>query len=147
MSEIKQHYRTCNICEAMCGIEVNYKGTEVVSIKPDKEDVFSRGHICPKAVALKDFYEDPDRLQTPIRRTENGWQEISWEEAMQDIGGNIRRIQDAYGKDSVGVYLGNPNPHNYGNAMFLPHFFKALGSISRFSSASADQLPHHVAAD
>ena len=31
MSETKSHYRTCNICEAMCGIEVNYRAIEVLS--------------------------------------------------------------------------------------------------------------------
>ncbi|QFU76179.1 molybdopterin oxidoreductase family protein [Halioglobus maricola] len=147
MSEVQKHYRTCNICEAMCGIEVQYQGTEVIAIKPDKDDVFSRGHICPKAVALQDYYHDPDRLQTPVKRTAEGWESISWDEAMAEIGSRMRGIQDEYGADAVGVYLGNPNAHNFGNALMFQHFFKALGSRSRFSSASADQLPHHVAAN
>ncbi len=147
MSDIKTHYRTCNICEAMCGLEIKYQDEEILSIKPDQEDPFSRGHICPKAVALQDFYQDADRLRTPIRRTETGWEEISWDEAFTDITANIQHIQNTQGKDAVGVYLGNPNAHNFGNALFLPHFFKALGSRNRFSSASADQLPHHVASN
>ncbi|GLS25653.1 molybdopterin-dependent oxidoreductase [Marinibactrum halimedae] len=147
MSEIKTHYRTCNICEAMCGIEVKYQGEEVISIKPDKEDPFSRGHICPKAVALQDFYQDPERLKKPLRKKGEGWEEISWVEAFDEIGAKMRQVQTQYGSDSVGIYLGNPNAHNFGNAIFLPQFFKALGSKSRFSSASADQLPHHVAAN
>jgi len=147
MTDIKTHYRTCNICEAMCGLEIRYRDTEVLSIKADQEDPFSRGHICPKAVALQDFYSDPDRLTAPIKRTDSGWEEISWEEAIAEIGDNVRRLQDKYGRDVVGVYLGNPNAHNFGNALVLPQFFKALGSKSRFSSASADQLPHHVAAN
>ncbi|OZG70027.1 dehydrogenase [Hahella sp. CCB-MM4] len=147
MSEIKTHYRTCNICEAMCGLEIKYQGNEVISIKPDQEDPFSRGHICPKAVALQDFYHDPDRLRTPLKRTATGWEEIRWDEAFADITANIKRIQAEHGNDAVGIYLGNPNAHNFGNALFLPHFFKAVGSRNRFSSASADQLPHHVASN
>ena len=42
---------------------------QVLSIKPNRNDVLSRGHICPKAVALKDVHEDPDSLRTPVRRT------------------------------------------------------------------------------
>ncbi len=147
MSEIQTHYRTCNICEAMCGIEVRHKDNEVLSIRADKQDPFSMGHICPKAVAMQDYYKDPDRLKTPIKKTESGWQDISWEQAFSEIGEKIREIQDIHGKDSVGVYLGNPNAHNFGNAIYFPQFFKALGSINRYSSASADQLPHHVAAN
>jgi anaerobic selenocysteine-containing dehydrogenase len=131
----------------MCGIEIKHQGKEILSIKPDQQDPFSRGHICPKAIALQDYYHDPERLKKPIKKTASGWQEISWEAAFAEIGEKMRNIQAQYGADSVGVYLGNPNAHNFGNALFLPHFFKALGSKSRFSSASADQLPHHVAAN
>jgi anaerobic selenocysteine-containing dehydrogenase len=147
MIDAKVHYRTCNICEAMCGLEIKYRDTEVLSIKADKDDPFSRGHICPKAVALQDFYSDPDRLKTPVKRTASGWEEISWEQAIAEISDNIRLIQAEHGQDSVGVCLGNPNAHNFGNPLILPQFFKALGSKSRYSSASADQLPHHVASN
>ena len=72
------HHRTCCLCEAMCGIVVEHRDGEVVSIKPNRDDVLSRGHICPKAVALKDLHEDPDRLRAPLRRTRSGWEETSW---------------------------------------------------------------------
>jgi len=145
--ETKTHYRTCNICEAMCGLVVEHTEREVVSIRGDKDDPFSKGHICPKAVALQDYYTDEDRLKTPIKKTENGWEDISWEEAFAEVASRLQGIQAGHGQNAVGVYLGNPNAHNFGNAILLPQFFKALGSNSRFSSASADQLPHHVASN
>ena len=82
MSEIKTHYRTCNICEAMCGLEIKHQDQQIISIKGDKQDPFSHGHMCPKAQALQDFYEDEDRIKTPLKRTANGWQEISWQEVI-----------------------------------------------------------------
>ncbi|MCM0613824.1 molybdopterin-dependent oxidoreductase [Marinobacter sediminum] len=147
MSEAKTHFRTCNICEAMCGLEIRHQDGEILSIKADKDDPFSQGHICPKAVALQDFYNDKERLKTPLRKTADGWQEISWSEALEEIATRFRGIQQAHGKDAVGVYLGNPNAHNFGNAIMLQRFFKALGTNNRYSSASADQLPHHVASN
>ena len=147
MSDIQTHHRTCNICEAMCGIEIRHQDKQILSIRADKKDPFSLGHICPKAVALQDYYHDPDRLKTPLRKTAHGWEDIGWDQAFAEIGSKMRAIQASHGANSVGVYLGNPNAHNLGNAIFFPHFFKALGSTSRFSSASADQLPHHVAAN
>ena len=145
--DVQKHYRTCNICEAMCGLVIEHTAKEVLSIKGDKEDPFSKGHLCPKAVALQDYYVDEDRLKTPLKKTSNGWQDISWEEAFAEVTTKLQRVQEEHGKNAVGVYLGNPNAHNFGNAIFLPQFFKALGSNNRFSSASADQLPHHVASN
>ncbi len=146
IGDTRTHYRNCNICEAMCGLEIRHRDGAVLSIRPDREDPFSRGHICPKAVALQDFHVDEDRIRTPLRRTADGWQPIGWDEAFAEIGSRVRGIQQQHGVDSVGVYLGNPNAHNLGSALFLPRLQKALGSRNRYSSASADQLPHHVAA-
>ena len=147
MSDIKTHYRNCNICEAMCGLEINYQDQQIISIKGDQLDPFSQGYNCPKALALEDFYTDKDRLKTPIKRTESGWQAISWDDAFTEIVENFKHIQQQHGKNALAVYLGNPNAHSLGNALFLKPFMKSLGTINRFSSASADQLPHHVAAN
>ena len=87
------HYRTCNLCEAMCGIEIKVDGDEILSIRGDKNDPFSRGHICPKAVALQDIYHDPDRLRHPVRRTTTGWERISWDDAFEEVVSRIQRIQ------------------------------------------------------
>ena len=147
MPNLKKHFRTCNLCEAMCGIEIAYEGNKIHSIKGDVNDKFSEGHICPKAVALQDIYHDPDRLKTPLKKTESGWEAISWEAAFEEIETKIKAIQKKYGKDAVASYLGNPNAHNFGNGVFLPLFLRALGTKNRYSSASADQLPHHFASN
>jgi len=147
MSDINTHYRNCNICEAMCGLEIKYQDKEILSIKGDQQDPFSKGYMCPKATALQDFYTDKDRLKTPIRRTATGWEDISWEEAFAEIAEKFKGIQSEHGKNALAVYLGNPNAHSLGNAMFLKPFMKSLGTINRYSSASADQMPHHVAAN
>ncbi len=145
MSEIKTHYRNCNICEAMCGLEIKFQDKEILSIKGDQKDPFSKGYNCPKATALQDFYTDKDRLKTPIRRTATGWEDISWDEAFTEITEKFKSIQNAHGKNALAIYLGNPNAHSLGNVMLLKPFSKSLGTINRFSSASTDQMPHHVA--
>ncbi len=143
---IKTHFRNCNICEAMCGLEIKYEGNKILSIKGDKNDPFSRGHICPKAVALQDFYYDKDRLRHPVKKTENGFVKISWDEALDLVADSIKAIQAKHGNDAVATYLGNPNVHNLGNQLFLPNFVRSLKSKNRYSASSVDQLPHHVAA-
>lgn len=145
MSDLKTQFRTCNICEAMCGLIVTYDETQVHSIKPNPEDPLSRGHICPKAVALQDFRTDADRVTTPLKKVNGEFVPISWDEAYDYAIEGLSAVQAIHGKDGVGVYLGNPNAHKFGNLLTLPGLIKALGTSNRYSSATADQIPHHVA--
>lgn len=140
------HYRTCNLCEAMCGLEIRVEEGRVIKIEGDKNDPFSRGHICPKAVALKDIYEDPNRLKFPVKRIAEGWKQISWEEAFEEVINQIKNIQAKYGSNAIGMYQGNPSIHNLGTSMNSPAFAKTLRTKNLFSATSADQLPHHFAA-
>ncbi|GMM69729.1 molybdopterin oxidoreductase family protein [Alteromonas sp. MTD1] len=148
-AEQQLHYSTCTLCEAMCGIEVATKGRQILSIKGDKDNPFSQGYICPKASALKDLYDDPDRLKRPVKKVrleggESAWQEITWDEAFDLVANNLHSIQQAHGNNAVGVYLGNPNAHNMGSILFGPYFYRALKSHNRYSATSVDQLPHHI---
>ena len=145
MLENKIHYRTCNLCEAMCGLKITYKEKKVISIVGDKKDPLSKGYICPKSQALKDLYEDSDRLKTPIKRTENGWEKISWTEAFDEVEHQIKKIQEKYGNDAVATYQGNPNVHNLGALLYGGSFLKSLKTKQKYSATSADQLPHHIA--
>ena len=110
---IRRHFRTCHLCEAICGVEIRLRGDEILSIRGDPDDPFSRGHICPKAVALKDVHEDPDRLRHPVRRTRDGWQRIGWDEAIDEVARRIVTTQAQHGHDAVALYLGNPTVHSY----------------------------------
>jgi anaerobic selenocysteine-containing dehydrogenase len=130
----------------MCGITVETQGDRVASIRGDADDPFSRGHLCPKAVALKDVHEDPDRLRRPLRRTEAGWREIPWDEALAEAARGLHRAQQAHGRSAVGVYLGNPNVHNHGAILFNQLFLRTLRSRSLYSATSVDQLPQMLAA-
>ncbi len=139
------HYRNCTLCEAMCGIRVETRGEEILSIKGDAEDPFSKGYICPKAVALQDLQNDPDRLRQPLRRTSEGWEEITWQEALDYTAQRLIQIREEHGKNAVGVYLGNPNVHDHGKMLFMVPFLRALATRKRFSATSLDQLPHMLA--
>lgn len=129
----------------MCGIEITVRPGEVLDIRGDKDDPFSQGYICPKAVALQDIHYDKDRLKHPVRRTQNGWQPIGWDEAFDTVAQNLKRIQARHGRNSVATYLGNPTVHSYGAMLFAPGFIRSLHTRNRFSATSVDQLAHHLA--
>lgn len=139
------HYRTCHLCEAMCGVAIEVKDGEIASVKGDMDDPFSQGHICPKAVALQDIHNDPDRLTKPLRRTADGWEELDWDTALDFVAERLHRVRSEHGKNAVGTYQGNPNVHNHGAMLGSTPFLRALGTQNRFSATSNDQLPHMLA--
>ena len=140
------HYRNCNLCEAICGIEISVQDGGRLDIRGDKDDPFSRGYICPKAVALQDIHYDKDRLKFPVRRTSQGWQRIEWDEAFDEVTQNLKRINAKYGRNSIATYLGNPTVHNSGALLFAPGFLRSLHTRNKFSATSVDQLAHHLTA-
>lgn len=145
-SKKKIHYQACNLCEAICGLEIETRGREILSIKGDKNDPLSLGHICPKAIALQDIYSDPDRLRQPVRKTAQGWEAISWSQAFTEVVQALQKVQQRFGRDAVGVYQGNPSVHSLGIMLYAHTFFKCLQTRNRFSATSVDQLPLHIAA-
>lgn len=141
---VRSHFRACHLCEAICGLEIKTQGQEILSIKGDHKDPFSTGHLCPKAMALKDLHEDQDRVRQPLKKVNGQWQEIDWQTAIDEVAKRIADIQQKHGNDSVGVYAGNPNVHNYGNMTHGRLLRKALQTRNNFSATSLDQLPHHL---
>ncbi|MGX4677558.1 molybdopterin-dependent oxidoreductase [SAR92 clade bacterium H246] len=143
-AEIKTHYRACNLCEAICGLEIKTQGDQVLSIKGDKNDPLSRGYICPKGTAMEDIYTDPDRLKRPVKKQGDSWVEISWEQAYAEIADKLVSVQEQHGQNAVAFYAGNPNVHNYGSMTHASVLRKAVQSKIHFSATSLDQLPHHL---
>ncbi|VVP11987.1 Assimilatory nitrate reductase catalytic subunit [Pseudomonas fluorescens] len=142
------HHRACHLCEAICGLTIETTESEgnvaISSIKGDALDTFSRGHICPKAVALQDIQNDPDRLRQPMRRVGSEWLPIEWDEAFALVAGKLAAIQERHGQNAVAVYQGNPSVHNYGLMTHSNYFLGLLKTRNRFSATSVDQLPHHL---
>jgi len=137
-------FRACPLCEAICGLELQFEDEKLIAIRGDDLDPFSRGHICPKGNAILDLEADPDRLRRPMRRVGEQWQEISWDEAFTLAGEELANIQKEYGANSIGSYLGNPNVHHFGHIAYLPFLLKIIRSQNVFSASSVDQWPHQL---
>lgn len=139
-------YRTCPLCEASCGLEITLSPTDqVVRIRGDREDVFSRGFICPKGSTLKDLHDDPDRLRRPMVKRDGVHVEVSWDEAWRRVDEGLRSVIDRHGRSALSAYLGNPNAHHLGAQLYNSVWLKSLGSRNIFSASSVDQMPKHVA--
>ena len=140
----------CNLCEAICGLELTIEdrpeGPKVLSIRGNADDPLSRGHICPKGVALADVYEDPDRLRKPVKKVGDEWVEVSWDEALDLTADGLARAVNEHGRDAVGIYLGNPNAHSLGAQTHGVGMIKTFRTRNKFSASSVDQIPHQFVA-
>ncbi|MEO3691764.1 molybdopterin-dependent oxidoreductase [Roseateles paludis] len=139
------HYRICPLCEACCGLELKTDGERVISIRGAEHDVFSHGYLCPKAVALKDLHQDPDRLRTPLIRRDGQLVPASWDEAFAEIEARLLPLRQAHGPDAVAITLGNPVVHKAGLMLYGPRLVKALGTRNVFSASTLDQMPKQLA--
>ena len=144
MAATETRYRTCPLCEATCGLAIDVADGEVVKIRGDEQDVFSRGFLCPKAHGLKALHEDPDRLRTPLVRRDGELVPASWDEAFEEIDRRLSPLIEQHGRDAVAVYVGNPNAHNLSALLYGPVWLRALGSRNVYSASTVDQMPKQV---
>jgi len=143
-------FRTCPLCEATCGLEVTTIGDRVTRIRGDRDDVFSHGYLCPKGSTLRQLHEDPDRIRRPLVRRGLGaaarWDEVGWDEAYAEIERRLGPVIETHGRDSVAVYLGNPNAHNLALMLYGRALLRGTGTARLFSASTVDQMPKQVAA-
>jgi anaerobic selenocysteine-containing dehydrogenase len=143
MNEHTAH-RICPLCEAACGLELKVRDGQVIAIRGDDADPFSRGYLCPKGVALKELHDDPDRLRQPLLKRDGSFVPVGWDEAFAVIADKLTAIRTQHGKDAVGVTLGNPIVHKLPLTLGVSRLLKALGSRNIFSASTLDQMPKQL---
>jgi len=135
-------HRSCTLCEAVCGLVFEVAGEELVSVRPDDDDIWSKGYVCPKGIAAAGVHNDPDRLRTPMRRTASGdFEPISWDAAFDLVAQRLLAIRARYGADAIAAYVGNPVTHNHGALLMRHGFLKSVGTRNAFSAGSQDTSP------
>ncbi len=149
MPGVETVFRSCPTCEASCGlvVEVDRDRNEVISIKGDDADPRSRGYVCAKSQAFHHIHTDPERIRRPLKRSGDTWQEVSWEQALEEVGRRLRGIREAHGKDAVAMYYGNPNGHNFHTQIYTQLFIQMLDTERFFSAGSVDQQPKNLSSD
>jgi anaerobic selenocysteine-containing dehydrogenase len=136
--------RICPLCEATCGLSLTIEGTRVTGARGDREDVLSRGFICPKGASIGGLDADPDRLRTPLVRRNGVLTEATWNEAFDEIARAVAALTQKYGRQAVGVVLGNPNVHTMAGALYPSALLSALRTRALFTASTLDQMPKHV---
>ena len=137
-------YRTCPLCEAMCGLELEIEGDRVVRLRPDDADVWSKGYVCPKGATIPQLHADPDRLRAPMIREGSTWREATWDEAFRRCEELLGGVLARHGKSAVSCYIGNPTAHNFSLARYVGLFMGLSQLPVIYSAGTVDQWPKNV---
>ena len=138
------HRVTCPLCEVMCGLNVEVDDGKVARITGASQNVWSRGHLCPKGTALGHLHTDPDRLRRPLVRRDGVHHEVSWDDAWEEVERVLRPVLDTDGAAALTLYLGNPVAHNLALAKYVGAVVgmgQAVGMGAYYSPATVDQWP------
>jgi anaerobic selenocysteine-containing dehydrogenase len=129
----------------MCGLRVTVEAGRVKQIRPNDDDVWSRGFICPKGAALGELHHDPDRVRVPLLRQPDGsFREASWEEALDATARGIQDVVARHGPGAVTAYIGNPTAHNWSLSRYVPAFIALSGLGQTYSAGTVDQWPKNL---
>ena len=138
------HFRTCPLCEAMCGLRLTVRDGRVTHVRGDDEDVWSRGYLCPKGAALGHLHDDPDRLRAPLVRDGARWREVGWDEALDEAERRLGAVRAADGAGAIAAYVGNPTVHNFSLSRYIGAFFAIGGLTQIYSAGTVDQWPKNL---
>ncbi|OBB65990.1 molybdopterin dinucleotide-binding protein [Mycobacterium sp. 852014-50255_SCH5639931] len=128
----------------MCGLEIQVDGGRVTSIRGNRDDVWSRGHICPKGVSLAALHDDPDRIRRPMIKVDGQWQEVSWDAAFRRCTELLTPVIEKYGIGAVTAYTGNPLAHSFSLARYAGVLMGMSGMPITYSPGTVDQWPKNL---
>jgi anaerobic selenocysteine-containing dehydrogenase len=128
----------------MCGLQVDVEDDHVKLIRGDRDDVWSKGYLCPKGTTLGHLHEDPDRIRVPMVRDGDTWREVTWDEAFARCEELIHGVLELHGITSATAFVGNPVGHSFTLGRYMPLFIGQSGMPHIYSSGTIDQWPKNV---
>jgi len=149
----RRHYwiipSICFNCESACGILAYVDKQQLTVRKVEGNPVHpgSRGRTCAKGVVTPNQLEDPDRILYPlVRDGERGsgkWRQVSWDEALDDIGGRIRKAIVENRRHEIMYHVGRPGEDGYVNRVLQAWGIDGHNSHTNVCSSSA-RLGHFL---
>ncbi len=108
----------CCSCSQQCGLLAHVEDGRVTRLSGDHEHPSSQGFICPKGAGAHVLQHDPARLHRPLKRVGprggGSWEEIEWEQALDEIAESIRRLTDAHGREALAYSFGTLHAADWG---------------------------------
>lgn len=135
MSEWKT--TSCVLCSQNCGLEVETDNNRIVKVRGDKKNPRSKGYLCVKGANVAYHQHHSDRLSHPLKKTPTGFEQISWEQAIQEIAEKLKKIVSEHGPRSF-AYMGGGGQGCHFEAAFGTTLMKSLGSRYHYSALAQE---------
>jgi len=118
---------TCPYCGTGCEMDMAATENRVVAARPARDTPVSRGHLCIKGRYGFDFAHARDRITEPMIRQRGVWEEVGWDQAIEFVAREMKRLLDEHGPDSIAV-LGSARATNEENYLTQKFARLALGT-------------------
>lgn len=128
----------------MCGLEIRVQEGKIAGIRGNRDDVWSRGHICPKGASLAGLHDDPDRIRQPLIKVDGQFQEVTWDAAFRRCTELLTPVINKYGIGAVTAYTGNPLAHSFSLARYTGVLLGMSGMPVTYSPGTVDQWPKNL---
>jgi anaerobic selenocysteine-containing dehydrogenase len=127
----------CILCAQNCGLEILVEDGRMVEVKPDRDNPRSKGYVCRKGMKILNYQYPNDRLTSPLKRVGKSFQEISWDQATEEIAAGMRGLVDTHGPRCL-AYMGAGSQGSHFEAAFGLSLLRSLGSQYLYSSAGQE---------
>jgi anaerobic selenocysteine-containing dehydrogenase len=132
---------SCVLCAQNCGLEVLVQDNRMVKVRPDKENPRSQGYACRKGLNVAFHQHHAQRLTHPLKRVGDGFEKISWDQAIGEIAERLRGIVDKYGPRSF-AYMGGGGQACHFEAAFGVRLLRGLGSHYHYNALGQELTGH-----
>lgn len=135
----RQDVTACILCSRNCGLSVDIEDNQFKKIKGDVNHPFSQGYICQKAARLQHYQQHADRLTAPLKRQADGsFQQISWDQAIQEIAEQLVQIRDTHGGTAFAT-VGGGGQGNHLGAAYGRQLLYAMKSFYAYNSLAQEK--------
>ncbi|MBI4799400.1 MAG: molybdopterin-dependent oxidoreductase [Desulfarculus sp.] len=131
----------CVLCAQNCGLEILVEEGRLSRVRPDKDNPRSQGYVCRKGLNAIYHQYPQDRLTQPLKRVGQGFEPISWEQAVEEIAHKLRGLVDEHGPRCL-AYMGGAAQGGQLEAAFGLTLIRSLGSQYYYSSAGQEFSGH-----
>jgi len=123
----------CILCINSCGIDAYVEDGKLVKVEGMKEHPISEGAICPRGEALPQWVYSKGRLEKPLKKVNGKFEEVSWDEALDEIAERLQQIKDKYTAKGLAVYTGSLGTENIELAAYAQRFRGVYGTPNLLS--------------
>jgi anaerobic selenocysteine-containing dehydrogenase len=130
---VREIFTDCTLCYHSCGTIITVEDGKAVKIEGLKSHPLNKGKLCPKGEAAIEYIYSPHRLKYPLKKVNGDWERVTWDQALDEIAGNLMRLKDKCGPSVLGVFSGSVGVENLEMAGLTQRFQAAFGSPNFFS--------------